>query len=189
MQLESNPEVINSYIAKLGLQTNAYSFQELLSLEEWAFEMIPKPVLGIMMLYEESPAQTQFKTAEEATLKPEEVPANVFYMKQHAINACGSIALFHIIMNAKEKYPAIVTPGSFLDKFSEQALGKDSEARADIFKNSSEIMNEHKQAVGEGQSSSSRSCNSHFISFVPKNGRIYELDGFKKCAVDHGVCS
>ena len=51
-------------------------------------------------------------------------------MKQHAMNACGSIALFHIIMNAKEKYTDIVVPGSFLDKFSEKALDKDCEARA-----------------------------------------------------------
>jgi ubiquitin carboxyl-terminal hydrolase L3 len=52
MPLESNPEVINSYISKMGLKTELYSFQELLSLEEWGLEMVPKPVLGIMMLYE-----------------------------------------------------------------------------------------------------------------------------------------
>ena len=57
-------------------------------------------------------------------------------MKQHAVNACGTIALFHIILNAKEKYPELLVPGSFLDKFNERALGKDSEARAEIFKNS-----------------------------------------------------
>ena len=105
------------------------------------------------------------------------------------MNACGSIALFHIILNAKEKYPNIVTEASFLDKFSQRAGDKDSEARAEIFKNSEEIHNEHKQAVNEGQSSVERACNAHFISFVPKNGRIYELDGFKKCPVDHGACS
>lgn len=48
----------------MGLRTELFSFQELLSLEEWAFEMIPKPVLGIMMLYEECAAQNQFKQAE-----------------------------------------------------------------------------------------------------------------------------
>lgn len=51
-------------------------------------------------------------------------------MKQYAINACGSIALFHIILNAKEKYPDIVIQDSFLDKFNEKATGKNSEARA-----------------------------------------------------------
>ena len=43
--------------------------------------------------------------------------------------------------------------------------------------------------MNEGQSSVERACNAHFISFVPKNGRIYELDGFKKCPVDHGACT
>lgn len=57
-------------------------------------------------------------------------------MKQKAINACGTIALFHIILNAREKYPNIVSAGSFLDKFSQSTLNKDAESRAEIFKNS-----------------------------------------------------
>lgn len=73
-------------------------------------------------------------------------------MKQKAINACGTIGLFHIILNAKEKYPDIVTPGSFLDKFIHSTSGKDPEATAEVFKNSKEILAEHKQAVNEGVS-------------------------------------
>lgn len=101
MPLESNPEVINSYIAKMGLKIEKWNFNELLSTEDWGLEMIPKPVLGILMLYEETPAQTDFKVAEADSLKPEEVPKNVFFMKQKAINACGTIGLFHLILNAK----------------------------------------------------------------------------------------
>lgn len=26
----------------------------------------------------------------------------------------------------------------------------------------------------------------HFIAFIEKNGKLYELDGCKKCPVDHG---
>ena len=110
-------------------------------------------------------------------------------MKQKAINACGTIGLFHIILNAKEKYPNIIKTDSFLDKFNQQSTGKDCETRAEMFKNSEELLTEHKSAVSAGQSSVERACNSHFISFVPKNGRIYELDGFKKCPVDHGACT
>lgn len=33
MPLESNPEVINPYLEKMGLQTNEYSFHEMLSIE------------------------------------------------------------------------------------------------------------------------------------------------------------
>ena len=136
MPLESNPEVINQFIGKMGLKTDLFCFQELLSLEEWGLEMMPKPVLGIMMLYEQNPAQNEFKNKEADTLKSEEIPPNVFYMKQHAVNACGTIALFHITLNAIEKHPELIKPDSFLDKFSQKALNKDSEARADIFKNS-----------------------------------------------------
>lgn len=33
LPLESNPEVINTFIKKIGLKTEQYSFQELLSIE------------------------------------------------------------------------------------------------------------------------------------------------------------
>ena len=52
MPLESNPEVINSFISKMGLKTELFVFTELLSTEEWALEMIPKPVIRILLLYE-----------------------------------------------------------------------------------------------------------------------------------------
>ena len=52
MPLESNPEVINAFIAKMGLKTELFAFTEMLSTEEWALEMIPKPALGILFLFE-----------------------------------------------------------------------------------------------------------------------------------------
>jgi ubiquitin carboxyl-terminal hydrolase L3 len=110
-------------------------------------------------------------------------------MKQYARNACGTIALFHMILNAREARPEIVTAGSFLDNFYTNSNNVDSKQRGELFKNNQDILNEHKQAVQEGQSGVSSECDSHFIAFIPKNGRLYELDGFKKGPVDHGECS
>ena len=84
MPLESNPEVINSYIAKMGLNTNNYCFQELLGLEEWALEMIPQPVLGLVFLYQTTAPQTAFKNTQADQLDPATVPKEIFYMKQYA---------------------------------------------------------------------------------------------------------
>ena len=50
-------------------------------------------------------------------------------------------------------------------------------------------MTEHRQAVSEGVTSVDSKCNAHFISFIEKDGHIWELDGFKVCPVDHGVCT
>jgi hypothetical protein len=33
----------------------------MLSTEEWALDMLPKPAVGILFLYEETPVQVQFK--------------------------------------------------------------------------------------------------------------------------------
>jgi ubiquitin carboxyl-terminal hydrolase L3 len=41
----------------MGMVTSNFAFAELMSTEEWALEMIPQPALGILFLYEETPAQ------------------------------------------------------------------------------------------------------------------------------------
>lgn len=59
MPLESNPEVMNPFAAgiganiwrlilSLGINIEQFCFHDLLGFEEWAFEMIPKPVLGVV---------------------------------------------------------------------------------------------------------------------------------------------
>ena len=117
MPLESNPEVINSFIEKMGMKTDEFNFQEMLSIEEWALEMIPQPVLGIMMLYQCTPVQTAFTNQQADTLDPATVNKDLFFMKQYAQNACGTIALFHIVLNALKKHPGLVQENSYLIKF------------------------------------------------------------------------
>lgn len=161
----------------------------MLSIEEWAQEMLPQPVLGIMLLYEQSPVQVDFKKQQEETLNPEAVSKDVFYMKQFAHNACGTIALFHIIINALNQYPDIVNPNSYLLKFRDEAMEKDPKARGEIFEKSSDIKSEHKSASQEGQSQVQAQVDSHFIAFIQKDGSLWEMDGLKKCPVNHGACT
>ena len=44
--LESNPAVMSSYVANLGVDMSAHHFHDVLSVEDWAIEMVPGPVLG-----------------------------------------------------------------------------------------------------------------------------------------------
>ena len=82
-----------------------------------------------MLLYEQSPVQVDFKKQQEESLNPENVSKDVFYMKQFAHNACGTIALFHIIINALSQYPDIVNPNSYILKFRDEAQEKDAKSR------------------------------------------------------------
>lgn len=49
--LESNPAVMNTYVEKMGFPTSEYSFCDVLSTEDWALEMVPTPVVGVLMLF------------------------------------------------------------------------------------------------------------------------------------------
>jgi ubiquitin carboxyl-terminal hydrolase L3 len=95
--------------------------------------MIPQPALGILFLYEETPAQQVYKQEEALTLSPD-IPNNVFFMRQYARNACGTIALFHIVLNALEQHPDLITAGSYLDNFRVNASNIDPQARGELFK-------------------------------------------------------
>jgi len=54
-------------------------------------------------------------------------------MKQYAQNACGTIALFHVILNALSVYPAIVDEDSYLKKFLDDTKTKPAEDIGKIF--------------------------------------------------------
>lgn len=86
--------------------------------------MLPQPALGIVFLFEQTPVQTNHKKEQEESLNPENVPKDIFFMKQFAHNACGTIALFHIIINALSNYPNIVEANSYLAKFKEESSNK-----------------------------------------------------------------
>lgn len=57
-------------------------------------------------------------------------------MKQYAQNACGTIALFHVILNALSVYPAIVEEDSYLKKFLDETKTQPAEDRGKIFEKS-----------------------------------------------------
>jgi hypothetical protein len=50
LPLESNPEVMITYLNKFGLK-DGIEFHDLLALDDWALEMVPRPVLGALMIY------------------------------------------------------------------------------------------------------------------------------------------
>ena len=73
-------------------------------------------------------------------------------MKQYAQNACGTIGLFHIILNAAKTRPDIIEHNSYIDSFRGQGMTKNAEERGKLFKESKELLEEHKSASESGQS-------------------------------------
>jgi ubiquitin carboxyl-terminal hydrolase L3 len=188
--LESNPDVINSYLFSLGFPSSLYSFTDVYCFEPWALSSLPQPVLGFILLYKITPASSQaFSVRQSSSPAP---PPDLFFMKQTIPNACGTIALMHVIGNClySEEIPLIVP--SYLDTFFASCLEMTPEQRGLELENGrgfEEIEAAHKAAAEDGQSrvpSASEKTSLHFVAIVPKDGGIYELDGRAEQPIYHG---
>ncbi|RHY61714.1 hypothetical protein DYB30_008106 [Aphanomyces astaci] len=76
--LESNPQVMNEYIRRMGIAEDAeFAFCDVYSTDDWALEMVLRPVLGVVMLFPIKPAQRE-RIEKDGQI----VSKNVYYMKQ-----------------------------------------------------------------------------------------------------------
>jgi len=190
MPLESNPEVINTFIKELGFDVSQFSLVDVLSTEPWAQEMVPQPVSAVFFLYPISQKQKEYAKVEAEKLKTDDnkVSSNVFFMKQHAANACGTVAAFHAIVNMNRDYPDLIAKESFFANFIDNTKTLNAEERGNYFKKDKGLEKAHKKAVKKGQSEVTARVSTHFIAFVEVDGSLYELDGRKSAPVNHGPC-
>ncbi|EAS03493.3 ubiquitin carboxyl-terminal hydrolase (macronuclear) [Tetrahymena thermophila SB210] len=182
--LESNPDVINPYVQGLGFDTAQYSWCDLLSVEEWAQEMVPKPCLAVVFLYPISENTTKYDQEEEN--QEQQVHQSVYFMRQYARNACGTVAVMHAMLNID---PSLVSANSVVDRFRQATREMTPEQRGNYFLTCNDLKQNHQQAVQQGQCSIQEEVDTHFIAFIQKEGHIYELDGRKKTPINHGQSS
>lgn len=188
--LEANPEVINPYIHSLGFPIGIYRFVDVMSCEDWAIDMLPKPVLGFLLLYRISDLSKQAR--HRRIESSQEGSAEIYYMKQTISNACGTIGLMHIIANCVYSENIPLEPGSFLETFLTETLELSPEQRGrhlESGESSDLIETAHKLAASSGQSrvpNENESVDLHFAAIIPKDWEIYELDGRAGRPILHG---
>ncbi|GBP62337.1 Ubiquitin carboxyl-terminal hydrolase isozyme L3 [Eumeta japonica] len=185
--LESNPEVMNKFLQKLGVSSK-WNIVDVMGLDPEMLSWVPQPVAAVMLLFPSSDAYEQHKKQEEIDIlaKGQEVSNNIFFMKQNISNACGTIALVHSVANNTD---LIELSDGIIKKFLDEAKGLDASARGALLEKSEGIINAHKELAQEGQThtpSADEPVNHHFITFVQKDGSLYELDGRKAFPINHG---
>lgn len=192
--LESNPDVIDAYIEKLGFPTAMYKSYEVMSTEDWALEMVPRPVIGVMMLFPVKEASEKHRADEEARIAAEgqEVAPEVYYTKQTVGNACGTVALLHCVANATSFAGADTVPlgdESWFSKFLSRTIAMNPDERAKALEDDDDLEVAHEDAASRGQTSvpgADDSVDAHFVAFSNVKGHLYELDGRKKRPINHG---
>ena len=189
LPVESNPEVFNSFAAKMGFPQTLV-WQDVMSLEDWGLEMLPAPVRACAMVYEITPEQEAFKATEEAARAAAAAPAVLpFFMAQQIPNACGTIALIHTCVNLAVGGDVAVPEGSWLAGYIQKALPLSPVEREALLAADTTLAEQHADAVQQGQSAVVNDTWQHFVCFVEREGRLWELDGRKGGPIDHGPCA
>ncbi|XP_021951365.1 ubiquitin carboxyl-terminal hydrolase isozyme L3 [Folsomia candida] len=186
--LESNPEVMTKYSRSLGASVGQWV--DVFALDEDSLAAVPQPVKAVILLFPISEGYDQYcKEQDEALkLKGQEVPQDLFYMKQFIHNACGTVGMIHSLGNNFEDLK--LDSESILKKFLENTKDMDAHARGLELEKFNQIATVHEEIASEGQTaapSRDDTLVTHFVAFVHKDGHLYELDGRREFPINHGA--
>ncbi|XP_055373725.1 ubiquitin carboxyl-terminal hydrolase [Condylostylus longicornis] len=185
LPLESNPDVMNNFLRKLGV-SDEWSIVDVYGLEPEMLEWVPKPVKAVILLFPVSEAYEKHRKEQDEEMKkePPKPVEDLFYMKQIIHNACGTIALVHSIANNKD----IHLKEGILKNYLDSARGLNPDERGKMLENDPTFTQTHEEVAQEGQTAADpeMQVNHHFIALINKDGTLYELDGRKSFPVEHG---
>lgn len=181
--MESNPEIMNKYLHKLGV-SEEWRMVDVMGLEGEALSWVPRPVLAVILLFPLSETYETHRRQQETELlgQGHKPPQGLFHLKQVLSNICGTVALVHSIANNEHH---INIADGILKKYINDAKDLSSEARGALLENSLQILDAYREIVADHSEEQSETSN-HFVTFINKDGTIFELDGRKNFPVPHG---
>jgi len=200
LPLESNPELLNKFAARMGMP-KGFSWNDVWGFEDMLLAMVPQPVIACVLLFPSCKEINDYKRKQADSLDEKSSDLDdLFYITQHDQigNACGTIALCHALANSSS---LVCKDGAMkllekapLSKFIEANMKETAAKRGWNLLECKDIQEQSDAAASDEVAQTARPnrddrVNAHFIAFVPINGIIYELDGRKKCPVNHGKTS
>ncbi|KAI0474981.1 ubiquitin carboxyl-terminal hydrolase [Xylariaceae sp. FL0804] len=199
VELESEPGFFNAMLHELGAKD--LKIQEVLGIDEVTLAELRKPVHGLIFLY-------QWNGEDESDEGREPCPQNLWFGNQTTTNACATVALMNIIMNAQDAKlgPELLEFKSLTKSLSPPHRGHALDRndfirgihnsvarRLDLLSEDLLLDNKfdaaQKRKSGKGKKSQQKNPSKrhkmeqeayHYIAYVPVDGQVWELDGFDK---------
>jgi len=176
--IESDPGVFTQLIKEMGVEE--ILVEEIYDLSEESLETL-KPVYGLIFLFN--------WVKNDAPVDMDSIN-NMFFAKQKVQNACATQAILSILLNRSE-----IKLGTELENFKEITKDLDPTMKGFAIGENDHIRKVHNSfKTQEPFESDERLATSkddvfHFISYVPVNGSLMEIDGLKEGPVNHGECT
>ncbi|KAM9856461.1 ubiquitin carboxyl-terminal hydrolase isozyme L1 [Aulostomus maculatus] len=180
--MEINPEMLNKMMSKLGVD-ESWRFVDVLGLEADQLSTVPKPCCALMLLF---PLTQQHESFRQQQAGKATGGSDLYFLKQTAVNCCGTIALLHAVGNNQKKIQ--FESDSTLKKFLEETADMNAEDRAKHLEKYKAIYDTHNEVAAQGQCRpEADQVNFHFIAFVNINGQLHEFDGRMNGPINHGA--
>ncbi|XP_062227060.1 ubiquitin carboxyl-terminal hydrolase 3-like isoform X1 [Phragmites australis] len=210
--LESSPDVFNQFMWSLGVPGDEAEFHDVYGLDADALEMVPQPVVAVILCFPDPPSQDAINPSERvlytgdkgtigggkdhyalnifvSCLVQQETWDQVYFIQQIESlgNACGTIGLLHAVGNASSEISLV--DNSCLDLFFKSTARMDPYERAVYLEKDDAMTRAHSLAASAGVTELCDVVEEHYICFVAVNGTLYELDGMKHGPIKHGSSS
>lgn len=188
LELESDPGLFTLLLEDFGVK--GVQVDEIYDLQK----SIEGPVYGFIFLFkwiEERRSRRKVVVQEEKFVEKEEIVNSIFFAHQIVPNSCATHSLLSILLNCSKIYL-----GSTLTRLKEYTRNMDPENKGHAIGNTPELARAHNthakpeprqpQEKPHGVPMGRTMEAFHFVSYVPIDGRLYELDGLKPFPIDHG---
>lgn len=169
--IESDPAVFTEMIQTVGVK--GISVEDLLMLDTAMLQQYQQ-VYGLVLLF-------KWQSAEQAApLGTVVKDAPVFFAKQVIENACATLAIVNTLCNYAEQ----VELGPKMQQYLGFSQAMDPEMRGSLLDEFEELREAHNsfapQAAFESDAKAPKDADVyHFVSFVYRQGHIWELDGLQ----------
>lgn len=188
MELESDPGLFTLLIEEFGVK--GAQVEEIYDLSK----PFRGPVYGFIFLFkwiEERRSRRKIQPLEEMFVEDEDIIGDIFFAQQVIPNSCATHSLLSVLLNCTH-----IHLGETLSRLKEFSSKFDPENKGYVIGNLPELAMAHNKfarpepkllpektnAVSTGRAMEAF----HFVSYVPINGRLFELDGLKPYPIDHG---
>lgn len=181
--IESDPGVFSELIREFGCK--GVQVEELWSLDGEQFENL-KPIHGLIFLFK----WTKDTSEPSGSIVQDSRLDKIFFARQVIENACATQAILSVLLNCRHPDVKI---GPTLTELKEFCQGFDANMKGLTISNSQVISSVHnsfaRQQIFEFDPALGKKEEDafHFISYVPIDGRLYELDGLKHGPIDLGA--
>uniref|UniRef100_A0A0N4Z5X3 Ubiquitin carboxyl-terminal hydrolase n=1 Tax=Parastrongyloides trichosuri TaxID=131310 RepID=A0A0N4Z5X3_PARTI len=177
--IESDPGLFSEMIRNFGV--TGVQVEEIYALDINSFANM-HPVYGLIFLFKWRPGDVS--TGNIAT-----DDNGIFFAQQVITNACATQSIVNLLLNIKDEN---VQLGEILEDFKTFTSSFDPANRGLCLSNSEPIREIHnsfgKPTFFELDIPHSEKDDAyHYVTFLPYNGHVYELDGLREGPIDHGA--